>query len=64
MATFMYYALHKQLTGKARSQRAWSEDFGCKIFCGCLFGVMVIWCTCTSSVTPGDNLLTVNERVE
>ena len=30
MATFMYYALHKQLTGKARSQQACSEDFGCK----------------------------------
>ena len=30
MATFMHYALHKQLTGKARSQQACSEDFGCK----------------------------------
>ena len=30
MATFMYYALHKQLTGKARLQQACSEDFGCK----------------------------------
>ena len=30
MATFMYYALHKQLTGKVRSQQACSEDFGCK----------------------------------
>ena len=30
MAAFMYYALHKQLTGKARSQQACSEDFGCK----------------------------------
>ena len=31
MAAFMYYALHKQLTGKARSQRACSDDFGCKM---------------------------------
>ena len=31
MATFMYYALHKQLTGKARSQQGCSEDFGCKM---------------------------------
>ena len=30
MVTFMYYALHKQLTGKVRSQQACSEDFGCK----------------------------------
>ena len=30
MATFMYYALHKQLTGKAKSQQACSDDFGCK----------------------------------
>ena len=28
--TFMCYALHKQLTGKARSQQACLEDFGCK----------------------------------
>ena len=31
MATFMYYALHKQLTGKVKSQQACSEDFGCKM---------------------------------
>ena len=31
MAAFMYYALHKELTGKARSQQACSEDFGCKM---------------------------------
>ena len=30
MATFMYYALHKQLTGKAKSQQACSDDFDCK----------------------------------
>ena len=31
MAAFMYYTLHKLLTGKARSQQACSEDFGCKM---------------------------------
>ena len=31
MATFMYYALHKQLTGKAKSQKVCSDDFGCKM---------------------------------
>ena len=30
MAVFMYYALHKQITGKARSQQACSDNFGCK----------------------------------
>ena len=30
MATFMYYTLHKQLTGKAKSQQSCSEEFGCK----------------------------------
>ena len=30
MATFMYYALYKQLTGKAKSQQGCSEEFGCK----------------------------------
>ena len=27
----LYYALHKQLTDKARSQQACSQDFGCKM---------------------------------
>ena len=31
MAAFMYYALHKQLTGKAKSQQACSDEFGCKM---------------------------------
>ena len=31
MAAFMYYTLHKLLTGKARSQQACSEDFGYKM---------------------------------
>ena len=31
VATFMYYALHKQLTGKMTSQQACSEDFGCNM---------------------------------
>ena len=30
IATFMYYTLHKQLTGKAKSQQSCSEEFGCK----------------------------------
>ena len=30
MVTFMYYALYKQLTGKAKSQQGCSEEFGCK----------------------------------
>ena len=30
MAAFMYYALHKELAGKAKSQQAYSDDFGCK----------------------------------
>ena len=30
MATFMYYALHKQLTGKVKSQQACSDEFDCK----------------------------------
>ena len=30
MATFMYYALYKQLTGKAKSQQGCSDEFGCK----------------------------------
>ena len=30
IAALMYYALHKQLTGKARSQQVCSNDFGCK----------------------------------
>ena len=30
MTAFMYYALHKQLTGKAKSQQACSDEFGCK----------------------------------
>ena len=31
MATFMYYALYKQLTGKAKSQQGCSEEFCCKM---------------------------------
>ena len=30
MATFMYYALYKQLTGKAKSLQGCSEELGCK----------------------------------
>ena len=30
MAAFMYYALHKQLTAKAKSQQACLDDFDCK----------------------------------
>ena len=30
MVAFMYYALHKQLTGKAKSQQGCSEEFSCK----------------------------------
>ena len=30
IATFMYYALYKQLTGKVKSQWGCSEEFGCK----------------------------------
>ena len=30
MATFMYYALYKQLTGKAKSQQGCLDEFGCK----------------------------------
>ena len=30
MAAFMYYALYKQLTGKAKSQQSCSDEFGCK----------------------------------
>ena len=30
MAAFMYFALYKLLTGKAKSQEGWSHKFGCK----------------------------------
>ena len=30
MATFMYYALYKQLKGKVKSQQGWLDQFGCK----------------------------------
>ena len=30
MATFMYYDLYKQLTGKVKSQQGCSDEFGCK----------------------------------
>ena len=30
MAAFMYYALYKQLTGKAKSQQGCSDEFGCE----------------------------------
>ena len=30
MAAFMYYALYKKLTGKAKSQQGCSDKFGCK----------------------------------